>query len=163
MGSRVDGCLTCFLTWRCLCPWSCHAELGAGVSPGLSWGSPGAAVLREPSPRPTTYTVHAAHRVAGERAWGHGAAAGVRGVFLGRGHRHETHPEGSSKRGNVSHSNPRPWDSPRPHRACGGCFLTGARERRQDGAEVRRQASTLLSSISGGDSIFKGRTTVLPH
>lgn len=123
-GSWLLG--ACFLTWRCLCPWSCHAELGAGVSPGLSWGSPGAAVLREPSPRPTTYTVHAAHRVAGERAWGHGAAAGVRGVFLGRGHRHETHPEGSSKRGNVSHSNPRPWDSPRPHRACGGCFLTGA-------------------------------------
>lgn len=108
------------------------------MSPGLSWGSPAATVLREPSStssRPTAYTVHAAHRVAGERARGHGAAARVWGVFLGRRHCHETHPEGPSKRGNVPHSNPRPWDSPRPHRACGGCFLTGARERRQDGAE----------------------------
>lgn len=120
------------------------------MSPWLSWGSPGATVLQEPSStssRPTTHTVHAAHRVAGERAWGHGASAGVRGVFLGRGHCHETHPERPSKRGNVPHSNPRPWDSPRPHRACGGCFLTGARERTQDGAEVRRQASRRQASL----------------
>lgn len=112
------GCLTCFLAGGRLCPRPHHAELGAGVSPGLGRGS--SAVLREAptaAPRPAPHTVHAAHRVAGEGAWGHGAPAGVGGVLLGGGHRHEAHPEGAAQRGDVPHSHPGPWASPGPCRA----------------------------------------------
>jgi hypothetical protein len=103
------------------------------MSPGLGWGSSGAAVLCETPTtptRPTPHTVHAAHRVAGEGAWSHGAAAGVGGVLLGGGHRHKAHPEGAAQRGDVSNSDPRPWASPGPCWACRDHVLTGAGERR---------------------------------
>lgn len=140
-GEGGGGCLTCFLAGGRLCPRPRHAKLGAGVPPGLGGGSSGAAVLSEAPaapPRPAPNTVHAANRVAGQGARGHGAAAGVGGVLLGGGHRHEAHPEGAAQRGDVPHADARPWASPGPRRgACGSHLLTGAGERRPKGSRGR--------------------------
>lgn len=162
----AGGCLTCFLAGGRLCPRPRHAKLGAGVPPGLGRGSSDAAVLSEgPAARPrrAPHAVHAAHRVARQGAGSHGAAAGVRGVLLGGGHRHEAHPQRAAQRGDVPHADARPRPGPGPCRwACGSHLLTGAGERRPRGAGVGPQARALRSSSTSRARRSGGQPWGLP-